>query len=332
MHAAHNVAVASARVDAAIARTTARASARAPAARRARSRSPPRRGSRTPRRSQAPPATSASEPRRFHRTEMYDVAIQLTADSPDQKRWSAERARWAASPRLPALKKLDREQLLDRARDCGRLAADAARVRNLLNVRARKSRVESQTEAAELRRQELWFADLARGARSAKEAALKRHAGLESAWVRAVTHDVMRGLTHGSVLQFSRFAVSQQLRRSSGLYKGCRKMLAGYAYGRLRAALRHDCTKRGVLFLEGSEAWITRTCLACGHVHTKEQVKLGDKVFVCCAPDCGASGHRDGLAAVKNAVKHLKAGEFMDAFVAATVAPRRDARVGSARA
>src|SRR5271165_1263789 len=99
-------------------------------------------------------------------------------------------------------------------------------MRNLLGELAKETRA----EAAVLRRQKLWFANLARGASSAKEAALKRHAGLEDAWVRAVTHGVMEGLEHGSVLQFSRFAVSQQLRRSSGLYKGCRMMLAGYAY------------------------------------------------------------------------------------------------------
>ena len=114
-------------------------------------------------------------------------------------------------------------------------------------------------------------------------------------------------------------------------------MLAGYAYGRLRGALRHECAKRGVLFLEGSEAWTTRTCLACGHVHTKGEVKLGDKEFVC--RKCGARGHRDGLAAIKNMVKHLKAGDFLDAFVeprpadrGAAAAGARRARAGSARA
>ena len=130
--------------------------------------------------------------------------------------------------------------------------------------------------------------------------------------------DIVEDLNPGDVLQMSRFAVSAQVRRGSGLFAPTRTMLLSYQYGKLRnVVVRHMCKRKGVTMHEGSEAYTTKQCCFCGHVLSKEDMPLGEKTFNC--TECGAKAHRDGKAAFMNVVKHVNADMLIAILVPAVV-------------
>jgi putative transposase len=69
--------------------------------------------------------------------------------------------------------------------------------------------------------------------------------------------------------------------------KTARAMLT-WAHYRFKQTLKHQAITRGVTVIEVSEAYTSKTCIKCGHIHSKLG---GSKVFKC--PNCNHKINRD---------------------------------------
>lgn len=86
--------------------------------------------------------------------------------------------------------------------------------------------------------------------------------------------------------------------------KTVRSMLS-WAHYRFKQTLKHQASKRGCVVIDVSEAYTSKTCGVCGHLHAKLG---GNKIHKC--PNCGAETPRDANGARNIMLRALRDTSF----------------------